>query len=108
MRYGRDEGLQFITRYKVASFDLSDIRVQSVNRDTAVLTYQVKYQIASISGDEIIDLSMRNVAVFARRESKWYCVFGQETPTRAAAATFRLPKLQGEPVPFGLSVPSKP
>lgn len=101
VRYGREEGLQFIAGYKIASFDLSDVRVQSVNRDAAVLTYHVKYRIASIGGDEILDLSMRNVAVFARRDSKWYCVFGQETPVGTDPATTRVPKLQNEPVPFG-------
>ena len=80
VRYGRDDGLQFIARYKIAKFDLSDIRVQSVTRDAAILTYHVKYQIASVGGDEIVDLAMRNVAVFARRDGKWYCVFGEETP----------------------------
>jgi hypothetical protein len=80
VRYGRDDGLQFLTHYRIAKFALSDIRVQSVSRDTANLTYQVQYQIASVGGDEILDLATRNVAVFARRNGTWYCVFGQETP----------------------------
>ena len=82
VRYGRDDGLQFMAHYKIATFNLSDIKVQEVNRDAAVLTYRVQYQIASNGGEEIVDLSMINVAVFARRDGKWYCVFGQETPVR--------------------------
>ncbi len=97
VRYGRDDGLHFIAGYKIANFDLSDVRVQSVSRDAAILTYNVKYQIASIGGDEILDLSMRNVAVFAQRDRKWYCVFGQETPVGPDVATSRIPELSNEP-----------
>jgi hypothetical protein len=82
VRYGREDGLQFMAHYKIAMFNLSDIKVHEVNRDAAVLTYRVQYQIASNAGDEIVDLSTINVAVFARRDAKWYCVFGQETPVR--------------------------
>jgi hypothetical protein len=82
VRYGRADGLQFMAHYKIATFNLFDIKVQEVNRDAAVLTYRVQYQIASNRGDEIVDLSTINVAVFARRDGKWYCVLGQETPIR--------------------------
>jgi hypothetical protein len=82
VRYGREDGLQFLAHYKIARFKLSDIKVHEINRDAAVLTYRVDYQIASNRGDEMVDLSMMNVAVFARRNGKWYCVFGQETAVR--------------------------
>jgi len=82
VRYGRADGLQFIAHYKIATFKLSDVTVHRINRDAAVLTYRVDYQIASHASDEIVDLCMRNVAVFARRDGKWYCVFGQETAVR--------------------------
>jgi hypothetical protein len=82
VRYGREDGLQFMARYKITTFNLSDIKVQEVNRDAAVLTYRVQYQIASNGADEIVALSTINVAVFTRRDGKWYCVFGQETPVR--------------------------
>jgi hypothetical protein len=82
LRYGRADGLQFMAHYKIATFNLSESKVQEVNRDAAVLTYRVQYQIASNAGNEIVELSVINVAVFARRDGKWYCVFGQETPVR--------------------------
>jgi hypothetical protein len=82
VRYGREDGLQFMAHYKIATFRLFDIKVQQIGRDAAVLTYRVDYQIASNAGNEIADLSMINVAVFARRHDKWCCVFGQETAVR--------------------------
>jgi hypothetical protein len=85
VRYTRDDGLNFIAHYKMTQFTLSDVKALRLSRDSAVLTYRVKYQGVSIGGDDAFDRCMINSAVLVRREGKWQTILGQETWDPAGA-----------------------
>ncbi|MBC7919350.1 MAG: nuclear transport factor 2 family protein [Rhodoferax sp.] len=70
----------------VASFELRDVEVIFPDDTTAILTYNVKQEIASKGNDKTVTQEMNDTSTWIQKGKWWQCVMHTETPAQARQA----------------------
>ena len=70
----------------VASFELRDMEVIFPDDTTAILTYNVKQEIASEGQDTTTTQEMNDTSTWIQKGTWWQCVMHTETPVQSQAA----------------------
>jgi hypothetical protein len=78
-RWTRDELGMALGLITIKDYRLADARVVVLNKEAAVLTYKVVYQVSE-DGENFETERLYVSATWVRRGGKWVSVFYQETP----------------------------
>ena len=65
---------------EVRSFSFEDMRLQQINKDTAILMYKVNQD--ALCGSEKVPSPLLNTAIYAKRGNAWKLVFRNSQPAR--------------------------
>lgn len=61
-------------------YEISNMQMVPVNREAAILTYDVKWQAVNNDGEVYANHNRRFSKCWAHRNGRWFIVFVQSTP----------------------------
>jgi hypothetical protein len=75
--YTKAGALDYVAKYRVTEYSISNAKVIQLNATSAVVTYEVRFKIRSTGGKEEGPAVYHNSCAWAKRHGKWWAVFGE-------------------------------
>jgi hypothetical protein len=81
--YTKEDALNYVATYRVVDPVLSNARVVVLNATSAIVTYEIRYKVASADGQQIETVPPRQATTaWAMRDGKWWYVYCEAKPVR--------------------------
>jgi hypothetical protein len=81
--YTKEDALNYVATYRVVDPVLTNARVVVLNATSAIVTYEIRYKVASADGQQIETVPPRQATTaWAMRDGKWWYVYCEANPVR--------------------------
>jgi RNA polymerase sigma factor (sigma-70 family) len=81
--YTKEDALNYVANYRVVDPIMKNARVVLLNATSAIVTYEIRYKVASPDGKEVETVPPRQATTaWARRNGKWWYVYCEANPDR--------------------------
>ena len=81
--YTKEDALNYVATYRVVDPVLTNARVVVLNATSAIVTYEIRYKVASPDGQQVETVPPRQATTaWAMRDGKWWYVYCEAKPVR--------------------------
>jgi RNA polymerase sigma factor (sigma-70 family) len=81
--YTKEDAVNHVGTYRVVDPVLTNARVVVLNATSAIVTYEIRYKVASADGQQVETVSPRQATTaWAKRDGKWWYVYCEAKPVR--------------------------
>jgi hypothetical protein len=84
--YTKEDALNYVATYRVVDPIMKNARVVLLNASSAIVTYEIRYKVASPDGKKVETVPPRQATTaWAMRDGKWWYVYCEAKPDRQPA-----------------------
>ena len=84
--YTKEDALNYVANYRVVDPIMKNARVVLLNASSAIVTYEIRYKVASPDGKKVETVPPRQATTaWAMRDGKWWYVYCEAKPDRQPA-----------------------
>jgi RNA polymerase sigma factor (sigma-70 family) len=76
--YGKAGTLDYVVKFRVLEYAMKDVRVVLLNATSAIVTYEIRYQVRPTNGPGVESTARRVTAAWARRQGRWWYVYCED------------------------------
>jgi RNA polymerase sigma factor (sigma-70 family) len=76
--YGKAGELDYVVKFRVLEYTMKDVRVVLLNATSAIVTYEIRYQVRPTNGQDVESTTRRVTAAWARRQGRWWYVYFED------------------------------